>query len=163
MLSGPGPLTPVAGRPGRLPPGMVCIGLLLTLQLTACEDRPGGRVEATNARIRAVVPGQDKTAGYFVLHNASGRTVTLVGVHSDAVRTIEMHETVHENGMAGMRRLPSVALAPGSTVPFAPGGRHLMLFGVTTLDGPLPVTLELDDGTSIPVKFDIVPLGEDIR
>lgn len=132
--------------------------------LTACGSGDG--VTVTEAGVRAVIPGQDKTAGYFDLHNGTDATVRLIGARSSSVRAIEMHETVQNDGMSRMRRLDGVEIGPGASVRFRPGGKHLMLFGVESADDgdpPLEMALQLDDGAPIEVKFDVVPIGADIR
>ena len=40
---------------------------------------------------------------------------------------MSLHQTLEENGVERMRALGPVTLAPGASVVFAPGGRHLML------------------------------------
>ena len=69
------------------------------------------------------------SAGYMSLHG--GRTdVALVGVTSDDVLRMEMHETVDKNGMASMNKLKSIPVPAGKTVKLEPGGKHLMIWGV---------------------------------
>ena len=69
------------------------------------------------------------SAGYMSLHG--GRTdVALVGVTSDDVLRMEMHETVNKNGMTSMNKLKSIPVPAGKTVKLEPGGKHLMIWGV---------------------------------
>ncbi|MEQ8483900.1 MAG: molybdate ABC transporter substrate-binding protein [Pseudomonadales bacterium] len=123
------------------------------------DRQAGPRLEFSQARVREPIPGQDKTVGYFNVTNQGGRPVTLVGARADGVRAIEMHTTLHEDGMARMRRLPEVVVAPGETVAFEPGGRHLMLFGVAAVPETLIVVLVTAGGDEIAVPFARFALG----
>ena len=86
------------------------------------------QVVIENAWIRAPVAGQTVTAGYCDIRNDGDEPVTIVGF-TGPVR-VEMHETRTEDGMARMRPLRQLRVAAKSTASLAPGGRHLMLFGV---------------------------------
>lgn len=69
------------------------------------------------------------SAGYMELHG--GRVdVNLVGVTSDDVLRMEMHETIEENGVSSMKPLKSIPVPAGKTVKLEPGGKHLMIWGV---------------------------------
>jgi copper(I)-binding protein len=123
------------------------------------DRQAGPRLEFSEARVREPIPGQDKTVGYFNVTNQGGRPVTLVGARADGVRAIEMHTTLHDDGMVRMRRLPEVVVTPGETVAFEPGGRHLMLFGVVGVPETLIVVLVTEGGDEIAVPFARFPLG----
>ena len=97
--------------------------------------------------MRALIPGQDKTVAYMDVSNRTTSAITLVGASADSARTIEIHTTRMDDGVMRMRRLQEVVIPAGETVRFEPGGRHLMLFGVTSLDAELPVRLEFADGS----------------
>ncbi|MEH6702457.1 copper chaperone PCu(A)C [Parasphingorhabdus sp.] len=69
------------------------------------------------------------SAGYMDLHG--GRVdVELVGVTSDDVLRMEMHETTEKDGMMSMAQLKSIPVPAGKTVKMEPGGKHLMIWGV---------------------------------
>ena len=119
--------------------------VLCFFTLTGCSAPDDVLFE--NARVRALITGQDKTVAYMDITNQTSRTMTLVGASSESVRTIEIHTTRMDDGVMRMRRLKSVAIPPGETIRFEPGGRHLMLFGVTSLGEALPVRLEIEYGS----------------
>ena len=121
---------------------------------TATNATPAVTIE--NAWIRAPVAGQTVTAGYCDIRNSGGEPVTIVGF-AGPMRT-ELHETRDENGMARMRPVRALTVAPWSTTRLAPGGKHLMLFGAGELAGAGPeaqVTLraELATGETLPARF----------
>jgi copper(I)-binding protein len=67
---------------------------------------------------------------YMTLRNAGAAPDRLVKIASPAAEKAEMHETRVAGGMAMMRPVAAVELAPGATVEFRPGGLHLMLMGL---------------------------------
>jgi periplasmic copper chaperone A len=137
---------------------------VLLLPGAGCSPAPApeaGPLVVTDARVRAPIPGQDKTVGYFTARNAGAEDVVLSGAYSDAVRAIEMHVTLRDGDMVRMRRLEEVVIAPGETVRFEPGGRHLMLFGVSELTEPVAIVLQQQSGPDVRLPFQIIPLGEE--
>lgn len=130
---------------------------VLLLAVAGCADP--GPLTVSDARVRALIPGQDKTAAYFTARNTSDSELVLTGASSDSVRAIEMHTTIRDGDVVGMRRLPAVVIPAGETVRFTPGGRHLMMFGVAALGDSLDIVLETRDGGRIPVRFETMPLS----
>jgi copper(I)-binding protein len=134
--------------------------LILTLWLVA-SSAPLNAAEAQvdNARLRALLPGQNKTAGYFNIVNNGHQTITLVGATSSAAQAIEIHQIVHDGNIVRMRRVESVVVAPGETVRFEPGGLHLMLFRVSALTEQTQIQLLTRGGEQIKAVFGRVPVG----
>ncbi len=100
----------------------------------------GAPIRVTEARIRAVIPGQDKTAAYFTIENRGRTPFVLAGVESTQARAIEIHTIERDGDMARMRRLPQVAVEPGAHVQFAPGlseNQRMLLFDPQTSGGLL--------------------------
>ena len=56
--------------------------------------------------------------------------VQLRGVMTDYALKVEMHESVGKDGMMSMQPIESVDVPAKGTVAFAPGGKHLMIWGV---------------------------------
>ncbi len=97
--------------------------------LTACSpDTPPAAPSVSDSWIREAPPGATMTAGYMTMHNPTDRQIEIVGVKSEDFGSIELHATITEDGVAKMRREEIVAVPPGETVTFEPGGRHLMMF-----------------------------------
>ncbi len=102
------------------------------------------------------VPGTNASTGYFEITNHSPEPVTLTGADSDVAERVEMHTHIHEDDMMRMRALPELSLPTGEPVAFAPGGHHLMLFGVDDMPGrSADVTLFFDNGLELTVPFSI--------
>lgn len=118
----------------------------------------GEPLSVTDARIREPTPGRTTTAAYFTLHNRSAETLILTGAASPAASSIEMHTMVERDGRVGMRRVPEVTVSPDERIEFAPGGLHLMVFGVKTVEAPFPISLKFADGTELATTFDKLSL-----
>lgn len=113
--------------------------------LAGCGDaRPLG-VDGAWVRLPAV-PG-NPGAAYFTVHGGP-RPVVLRGVSTDAAARAEMHRSMVADpatrGMA-MEPIAAVAVAPHAEIAFAPGGRHVMLFGMRP---------ELRAGSTAKLTFD---------
>ncbi len=80
---------------------------------------PSGRL------VLPIIPGHP-AAAYFNWRNTGPAPVTITGVVLTAAKTAEMHETKGTE----MAPLPRLKLDPGDSADFAPGGRHVMIFGL---------------------------------
>ncbi|MGI9328892.1 MAG: copper chaperone PCu(A)C [Pseudomonadales bacterium] len=120
----------------------------------ACAPEPQAALAITQARFKLPLPGKTVSAGYFELHNSTSRAETLVRVAAEVGSSVEIHRTVQRGDRVSMERIHELPLAPGSQLSFAPGGYHLMLFGIETLPAQTRVTLHFASGTSLTATFD---------
>ena len=98
-----------------------------TFMLASCGQ--GDVLYADKAVVNLSPVDGNPSAGYMDLHG--GRVdVELVGVTSDDVLRMEMHETTEEDGMMSMAKLKSIPVPAGKTVKLEPGGKHLMIWGI---------------------------------
>jgi len=125
---------------------LALIALAAPLALTACGDPAPTYIDQAWIRLS---PNKDRpSAGYFVAHGGDSAT-RLRGVLTDYALKVEMHESVEENGVMTMKPINSVDIPAKGTVTFAPGGKHLMLWGVndTAISrGKMQLTFLLDNG-----------------
>jgi periplasmic copper chaperone A len=75
--------------------------------------------------------GQTSAAVYAMIRNEGATSDSLLAVSTDRASHAMLHEGSMENGVARMRMVERVELAPGETVELKPGGAHVMLTGVT--------------------------------
>ncbi len=68
-----------------------------------------------------------------------------------------MHETETADGVSRMRPLESLVVGPGQTVTLAPGGKHLMFYGLDPAVDQATFKAILGDGSSLPVTFEVRP------
>ena len=130
---------------------------LSTIAGFGCAPEP--ELTFSDARIREPAPGRDVTVAYVDVTNTLPDT-TLTSARSGAARSIEFHTTLNDGGMMRMRRLPGIELPSGQTVRLAPGGAHLMVFGVTALDKSVDIVFTTANGMQKTVAFRTIALTE---
>lgn len=114
---------------------------VLTLALLGCAcSQESVPLVASDVVVTKPMPGMNMTAGYLTLRNNSSQPIIISHVASPQFESVEMHESVVEDGMARMYALGEMTILAGSSVVFKPGGKHLMLmqpvgeFDTVTLD-----------------------------
>lgn len=110
----------------------ITLGVLIMLPLIGLAqsmERPLNLV-VEGAWVRLLPPTVTSTALYFVLTNASDVPIVLEGVTLDWADRVEFHETLQMDGMMQMVPLVDLQVAPGETVHFAPGGKHVMIMAM---------------------------------
>jgi copper(I)-binding protein len=102
--------------------------LLLALSaMSACSDDVMPPLVATDIEITAAMPGRQMSAGYLSLTNNTDITITITSVVSPEFASVEIHESLLEDGIARMRRLAELSIPAHSTLTLERGGKHLML------------------------------------
>lgn len=145
---------------------LLCPALALAILLLACQpttephspetapaaDTPTAAtgVAVTNAWARATLPQARAGAAYFTITNGGSTADTLVSLASTAAAKAELHQTLHEGGMARMRPVGEIKIEPGQTVKAEPGGLHVMLLD---LKQPLAV------GSTVPLELNFRVAG----
>lgn len=107
------------------------------------------RASVSDAWFRALPAGRP-AGGYFTLHNDGAGTLVLTGASSPACANLMLHKSENSNGVAGMRDVDKVEIAPGAALSFAEGGYHLMCMEPRPEmkpGGAVDVTLEFQGGT----------------
>lgn len=122
-------------------------------------DGPSPELELFDAYAYPPIGQSRVGVAYMRLHNAGAQDVTITAAHSKQAEQVEIHDHIHEDGIMRMRRMESLTIPAGQSVALEPGGKHLMLMGMTPDAQPgsaLLVYLELAEsgepyGLSIPV------------
>lgn len=130
--------------------------LLAAALLMPCCQAIAATIEVEDPWIRAAPPGARMLAGYVVLHNRGAEAVALVGASSTRFGLAEIHETVDVDGVARMREVPRIEIAPASSARLEPGGRHIMLMrpeSVPAEGESVDIVLRLEDGSTLTVPF----------
>jgi periplasmic copper chaperone A len=106
-------------------------------------------------------------AGYMALHGMGGDNA-LIAASSPLAERVEIH--THEMNAEGMMRMFEVArveLPDNAMVTLAPGGYHLMLFGVTVapaMGTSVPITLTFEKGDQVTVDALVrMPTAQDLE
>ena len=114
------------------------------INIGACS-KPGPSLLISGVQIVAPAPGRSMASAYLTIQNRSDEPVTISGISSPQFRSVELHETVIENGIASMRPVPARTIEPNSTLILSPGGLHLMLAEPTSVFLPgTRVSLRID-------------------
>ena len=103
---------------------------------------------------RATTPSQS-VGGAFLTITDNGPDDALVSAASPIAATVELHETVNDNGVMKMKPVDSLKLAHGQSVTLKPGSYHLMIMGLKQQlkQGDMfPVTLNFAHSAPITVS-----------
>ena len=120
--------------------------------LVACVDESGPPLVVSDVVIKRPIPGATVSAGYLELKNTSGQPITITGIASPQFESVEIHETIIADGIAGMRPVAQLSIAPGLSVRLEPGGKHLMLKQADS--EAETVTLQLYSGSEMIISLD---------
>jgi copper(I)-binding protein len=138
------------------------LGSLLAVPARADDVRAGDLV-ISQGWSRATPGGAKVGGGYLTIENKGSAPDRLISVSGDVAGKIEIHEMAVTNGVMTMRPLENgLAIAPGKTVKFAPGGFHLMMMD---LKNPLKqgdkvsVTLEFEKAGKVSASLDVQGVG----
>jgi len=101
--------------------------LVMCFSLGACSNEPLPSLVASNIEITEPMPGRMVSAGYFSLTNNTDGVITISSVASPQFESVEIHESLLENGVAKMRRISELSIPANSTLTLERGGKHLML------------------------------------
>lgn len=116
-------------------------------------------VEGAWVRLPAIA---GRPAAGFLTVTGSGQADALVGATSPQAERIELHSMTMENGVMRMRAETSFAVPAGGKLQFAPGGNHLMLFGLAAdvkAGDAIPITFNFQSGASLTVNAATRPAG----
>ena len=138
------------------------VAIAAVAMVAGCQQVPKD-VTVDGAWVRLPAVAGNPGAAYFTLRGGS-RDGVLVAVSAKFAVRSELHESMKgDHDMMTMAPLKQVSFAPGETVAFEPGGRHVMLFDVAPTLKPgekAPVTLSFADGKTIEVEAIIVGAGD---
>ncbi len=142
--------------------------LIAALALVSCKQQPDAADIANpdakpglavhDARLVLPAVRGNPAAAYFELENSGERAADLAAVYVTGSGSAEIHETAGN----GMGRLDKVTIAPGETVAFKPGGKHVMV--IDTLDSVVAgstteLTLAFSDGDKLSAPLRVEAAG----
>jgi len=127
------------------------------------EDVRVGDLVVSQGWSRATPGGAKVGGGYLTIENKGSAPDRLIAVSGDVAGKIEIHEMAVQDGVMTMRPVENgLAIAPGKTVKFAPGGFHLMMMN---LRNPLKqgdkvsITLEFEKAGRVTASLDVQGVG----
>src|SRR3546814_13689938 len=105
----------------------IAIALAATAALSECQTQDD--IVVSDAWVRLPAVAGRPAAAYFTVHGYS-KDSTLIDVADPVSIRTEMHETMTHGSMSSMAPIDTVPLPAKYPSVFAPGGTHVMLFGV---------------------------------
>ncbi len=137
---------------------MKIIVLLFGLLLASTNAIADLSISATDASVRAPIPGMKNTVGYLKLTNNGISDVVLVSAQSNASKVLEFHNHEMTDGVMRMYQQKEVKIPVGETVVFQSGGLHLMFLDVEpSLKGTnsVDVTFGTKSGDEFTIPFNV--------
>ena len=113
---------------------------------TAAPEAPPG-ISLSDARVQLPAVSGRPGVAYFTISQSSGPPRTVAGVTVELAGRAELHETMRKGEAMTMEPVETVPLESGTSVEFAPGGKHVMLFD-------LDPKLRFEDSVQLTVTFD---------
>lgn len=138
--------------------------LAMSLPLFAIACHGGGSATPTAKEAWVRLPAvQGRPGAAYLTVEGGAQPARIVAVDSGAAGASELHESMGQGGMTTMHRLSGIDLPARGEVRFAPGGNHVMLFG---LDGRLkpgstvPLTVRFAEGPPVQLQARAVGAGD---
>ena len=102
-------------------------------------------------------------AGYLAITNNGDTSDSLIAVEADFQRVM-IHDTKVENDIASMFHIDAAEIAPGETIIFAPGGKHIMFMGLGgdpfEAGETFPAALIFEKAGRLDVEFNVETLEQ---
>ncbi|HRE43715.1 MAG TPA: copper chaperone PCu(A)C [Terricaulis sp.] len=122
----------------------------------SAQAQTHGAIAIHDPWVGTTSPGAEVAAGYVTLHNNGAAPDRLLSATSSRAARVELHEMRMDDGVMRMRQVHAIALAPDAHVTLAPGGLHIMFFGVETpivAGERISVTLMFEQAGAVEVAF----------
>ena len=151
-----------------MPKPSLLLVIALSLLLAACgsddetprlENSKNG-VEIVDARLVLPIVSGGAGAAYFTVNNGTDAPISIVTVEVAASSMAMMHETLDTGGHSSMQMLGKVDVPAHQSVAFAPGGKHVMVTGMSPqikVNTMTYLTLTYGDGDKSRTELPVVP------
>ena len=140
---------------------LLCLAAALCV-VAACAPSLAGIV-IKDPYTRATPAGADTGGAFATIVNSSKDADRLVSASSPAAKNAELHETVDDSGVMKMEPRPEGwAIPAGSTLELKPGGKHIMLVGLTApleAGKKIRMTLNFEKAGAMTIDVPVQTLG----
>lgn len=139
--------------------GALAIVLLLVLAGPAlgADAARVGDITIVDPWVRASLGNAPNSVAYMRLET-EGAPDRLVGAETPVAERVGLHTHLMEDGVARMRPIDAIEVAPGAPTVLEPGGLHLMLMGLTQrleVGAAVPLTLAFEDAGSVELEVPV--------
>lgn len=131
---------------------------LMTLLLTLFSAAALAEVTVHEPWVREGPPAATVLGGFMELRNDGAEPVELVKAEGPDFEWVELHRTVHEDGMARMVAQDAIEVPAGGVATLEPGGLHLMLMNPRRhyrAGDRVPLTLSFSDGRTLEIEAEV--------
>jgi copper(I)-binding protein len=128
-----------------------------TAATSSGPDAKPGLAASGGRLVLPAVPG-NPGAAYFAVANGDAKDAILAAVFIDKAERAEMHET----SGTSMSAIKTVPVPAGQSVAFAPGGKHVMVFGIpdtVKAGSTVEMTLTFADGDKLSAPLTVEAAG----
>ena len=131
-----------------------------TFIIISCSKQTPQKVIIKDAHLYVPLKGSMMTSGYLSMENTSDKSFKITGISCTSSRA-EIHETkVNAAGIMKMEKKDTFDLSPFEKIIFVPGGKHIMLWGLSDLtENYLDCSFNVYDEDPINFKFTVQKRG----
>ena len=132
------------------------------IQQETTRDAVAAEVLVRDAWAAPTPAGVDVGAGYLTISNGTGGDDRLLSATSPRAQRVEVHEMSMDGAVMQMRPVAQVEIPAGQDVQLAPGGMHLMFYGVAApfAEGQeIPIQLNFETAGTIDVSLPVRRAG----
>ena len=122
----------------------VVASIALAVAAPAADTAKVGDIAIDQPWARASLGNAPNSAAYMILQNTGAVPDRLIGGSTPVATQVQLHTHVMEGGVAKMRPVDAIEVAPGQPTVLEPGGAHVMLQGLTQ---------KLEEGTTMPLTL----------
>ena len=123
-------------------PVVASIGLIVAA--SAADMTEVGAITIDQPWARASLGNAPNSAAYMILRTTAATPDRLISGSTPVATQVELHTHVMEGGVAKMRPVAAIEVAPGEPTVLEPGGPHVMLRRLTQ---------KLEAGTTMPLTL----------
>lgn len=137
---------------------------LLTISLLLISSNSYADLKISEANVRLLPPGVPNTSAYFTIENTGSKDRALVAASSEIADKVELHSHIMKDGMMRMRQQEKVIIPAGEKVEFAPGGLHLMIFGLIAplrVNQQVKLSVMTEDGETLVINAAVARPGKE--
>jgi copper(I)-binding protein len=139
----------------------VVVSIGLVVAASAADVTKVGEITIAQPWARASLGNAPNSAAYMTLQT-TGAADRLISGSTPVAKEVELHTHVMEGGVAKMRPVAGIEVAPGTPTVLEPGGPHVMLRGLTQkleAGATMPLTLVFERAGAVTLEVSVEGLA----
>jgi len=143
----------------------LAMALALPIASAAIATERSSAISVADAFARETVGSGTTGAAYLTIENDGAAADRLIAAATPFAETAELHTHSMDGGVMRMRRVQAIEVPAKGKAVLAPGGDHVMLFGLRMPlmpDTSFPLTLTFETAGGVTVDVVVVGLGESL-